>query len=297
MQERQPLSAHTVRASIALLLFGGVGFGAVLHGIYWTGLEQGVLLFVTLPMLVGFVAALLPLPLHPIGKALLFTTICLIESFVVFSEGVICVLMAAPLFYGFAILGAVAVDLSMNRARGQRAFVWVGLPLASLLLGPPAPHPVIEVRVEQFVPGVDPTELQVRLAAPREDVGAGIPWMLKLFPQPVEMRGSGIDPGDLREIYFAGGEGKPGWLRVEVTERTADQVRFEVLEDSSHIAHWLAWQDDVIGWEAVDGGTQVTWTTRYRSELAPDWYFGPAERLAMRYALHSRLDVHTAALR
>ena len=38
-------------------------------------------------------------------------------------------------------------------------------------------------------------------------------------------------------------------------------------------------------WQPIDAAhTEVRWTVRYRRDLDPAWYFGPAERYAMRLA-------------
>ena len=96
------------------------------------------------------------------------------------------------------------------------------------------------------------------------------------------MTGSGLQPGDQRRIHFAGGEGHPGDLVMTVTAADADSLRLRTESDSSHIAHWLKWQDATLHWQALDNGrTRVEWTMRYERSLDPAWYFAPWERYAV----------------
>lgn len=111
------------------------------------------------------------------------------------------------------------------------------------------------------------------------------------FPKPVSAQGGGLQPGDRRVIHFAGGEGHPGDEVFEISARTQDSVTFQPLQDTSHIAHWLRWQQSVVMWRAVDPQhTQITWTLRYTRGLDPAWYFRPSERYAARLAAGYLID-------
>ncbi|MDE0836932.1 MAG: hypothetical protein OSA84_11340 [Akkermansiaceae bacterium] len=93
-----------------------------------------------------------------------------------------------------------------------------------------------------------------------------------------------METGDTWRISFAGGEGKPGDLIAEVTESTADQIRVEWVSDTSHIAHWLAWEEAVWKLEPTTAGTKISLTMRYRRLLDPAWYFKPIERFGVKKA-------------
>ena len=114
------------------------------------------------------------------------------------------------------------------------------------------------------------------------------------FPQPAYAEGEGLQLGANRRIHFAGGEGKPGDLVWKVTDASDSRVVFECVSDSSHIAHWLAWQSAEVKWRGLaPGQTEVTWKIRYRRLLDPAWYFAPWERYAVRLAG----EYYTASLR
>jgi hypothetical protein len=113
-----------------------------------------------------------------------------------------------------------------------------------------------------------------------------LPAFLRLrFPVPTEAHGRGLQVGDLRIVHFAGGEGKPGDLKVVVEEARPGYVRFEMLSDKSKIAHWLTWRSAEFEWKPVDAThTSVRCTMKFRRDLDPAWYFGPWERYAVRLA-------------
>jgi hypothetical protein len=131
------------------------------------------------------------------------------------------------------------------------------------------------------------------VAAPADEVEAalaqspGIELPLPLFgrlgfPRPVEARGAGLEPGARRTIHFAGGEGHPGDLVMQVVESRTGHARFQAVSDQSKIAHWMDWKSADVDWIATDTThTQVTWTLRIHRSLDPAWYFRPWERYAV----------------
>ena len=86
-------------------------------------------------------------------------------------------------------------------------------------------------------------------------------------------------------IHFAGGEGRPGDLVMQVAESEPGHIRFVAQSDNSKIAHWLTWRSSEVRWNAVDADhTEVSWTLNFRRDLDPAWYFRPWERYAVRLA-------------
>ena len=153
------------------------------------------------------------------------------------------------------------------------------------------------VVIEKIVP-IDQLTLAKSLSiTPKFD--KELPFYLKLqFPRPVRTSGSGLAFGDQRIIHFAGGEGKPGDLTLSVKESqiynsvdTVSFVKFGVVSDKSAIAHWLAWQESTIEWQAIDSThTKVRWTIKYQRLLDPAWYFGPWERYAVGLSAEYLID-------
>ena len=82
---------------------------------------------------------------------------------------------------------------------------------------------------------------------------------------------------------------------MEVIESSPDSVTFRAVSDSSHIAHWLAWNSTTISWHELRPGlTEVSCTTRYERLLDPAWYFAPAQRTGVSAAATHLIRMLTA---
>ena len=134
-------------------------------------------------------------------------------------------------------------------------------------------------------------EIADELAAPLR-FRTDLPLYLKMgFPRPVSASGAGLAVESQRVIGFAGGEGKPGDLVMEIVEASPQQVTFRAVSDKSKIAHWLRWEDAVVRWRQIDENhAEVSWTLRYRRNVDPAWYFEPWERYATGLAADYLLD-------
>lgn len=251
-------------------------------------LEQTALLFVGIPALLAVIIACTPKAKTLIGGTMKATTLFLLLSAPLLGEGFICILMAAPIFYAVAL--AIAGILTMIRASDKNpkpnivpCLALIGI-LPMILEGS---RPALSFNRDEAV-----TACRVVRGTPEEVEGAlsqsprtnlSIPLFFKSFPRPVEAHGTGLKPGDLRSIHFAGGEGHPGDVVLRVAESEPGHVRFEAVSDKSKIAHWLAWEYADVRWQPVDAThTQVEWTFGYRRLLDPAWYFRPWERYAVR---------------
>jgi hypothetical protein len=134
-------------------------------------------------------------------------------------------------------------------------------------------------------------EITNDLAAPLR-FRTDLPFYLRLgFPRPVSASGAGLQVGSRRRIGFAGGEGKPGALVMEIVEVAPQKVTFRAVSDESKVAHWLRWEDAVVSWQQIDEAhTEVSWTLRYRRNLDPAWYFEPWERYGTGLAANYLID-------
>jgi hypothetical protein len=252
-------------------------------------LEQTSALFVGLPALLSILILVATRPKSATGMACKATAVALLVSGMFLGEGFVCILMAAPLFFGIAILAGAAVDAAHRRGRSRTTMscllVLVLLPMSFEGVTPGLSFPREEtVSVERVVPR-SATAVESNLAGMPLFKGK-LPFYLGLgFPRPVESRGSGLNPGDTRVVRFGGGEGKPGDLTLEVAEASHDHAVFQMNSDTSHVAHWLRWESARIDWrEESPGKTRVRWTLHYRRSLDPAWYFSPWERYAVELA-------------
>lgn len=254
--------------------------------------EQTALMFIGLPLVLAIGLSLTPRPRSATGVIMKGMALALLLFGVLLIEGLICILMAAPLFFLIGYIIGWCVDRRRKKDqqwyRDRMRCSVVGVMILMSLEG------VSEwlsfdreerVVVEQVVP-LTLDEARSRLNQGPDFELSDLPGFLKLgFPLPESIQGSGLSVGDRWILHMAGGEGEPGDLVMEVVESGADHIKLQCIKDDSHIAHWLSWQ--YVEWRLLklDGGRcQVRMELHYERELDPAWYFKPAERYGVKKA-------------
>ena len=261
------------------------------------GLSQTAALFIGLPAVIAIALTLTPNSETVTGMILKAITITLVASGIFFQEGLICIFMAAPLFYVVGIIIGKVIDRDRGSA-GQGPNIRLNslIVLPFLLMSLEGTHDSISfpreevVVVERVVPA-NPRDVELALGqTPRFD--HQLPFFLRLgFQTPIAVSGSGLELGDQRVVRFSGGTGSGGDLTFEIAERSENSVRFRAVSDTSKIAHWLGWQEAEVRWIGQPNGhTLVTWTLRYQRRLDPAWYFGPLEHYAARLTADTLID-------
>ena len=284
-------SAWPMIATILALTSASLFYRVLVLG----ALEQTSALFIGLPAILAVFVALLPPGRSYTALLLKVTTLMLLLSGVLLAEGFICIVMAAPLFYAVGTFFGVLLD--MVRTDRITARVLIVSPL--LLLSMEGVHPAFDTDRSEVITvsrttALSPEAVEAALAA-RPVFDDPLPLPLRAgFPLPVSALGEGLELGDRRLIHFAGGEGAPGSLMLEVWSVEPGRVVFGSVEDSSHISHWLHWRSAEVTWTEDGDQTRVDWIMRYDRALSPALWFAPTERLAVtlatRYLLDSLLD-------
>jgi len=265
-------------------------------------LQQTAALFIGIPSLIAIVVVFVVSPRSAIGVACKAVTVGLLVSMVFLQEGMLCVLMSAPLFYAVAIVIVTLIRL----ARGPESHS-VTHSLAVLLI-------VIPLSLEGVTPlttinrseSVTQTRVirasaddieRALLAQPRFD--RQLPVFLRAgFPMAVftQIRKVGnetrwtirIRGGEMR---LNGMEAREGDLILALDDYRPGLMRWRAVSDSSHMTHFLFWREIVVTWETLTPNTtRVTWTMRYDRGLDPAWYFGPMERYAVGLAAGYLID-------
>jgi hypothetical protein len=250
-------------------------------------IEQTSALFVGVPTLLAVMVVLFTRPRTSSGLLMKAMTVFLLVSGIFLGEGFICIVMASPIFYGVAVIvGALFDRLSRRKSPAQTTMTGLLL-IAMLPMSFEGTSSKLSFNRSESVTAealvhASPAEVRNALAA-TPHFTTTLPFYLRLrFPRPVATSGQGLAVGDRRVIHFAGGEGKPGDLTVEVVSASDSKVNFRVVSDTSKIAHWLAWQSTEVEWSPDGSGqTRVRFTLRYKRLLDPAWYFGPWERYAV----------------
>jgi hypothetical protein len=261
----------------------------------WGRLEQTSLLFIGIPALIAAICVLTPAPRSAMGVVFKAVTLFIGIAGIFLGEGFICLLMAAPLFYAIAAL----ITFFVARSKRRSATMSCVALLTILLMSSEGVLPGFSFNREETVvaeASVAATPAQVASALQSTpQLNSRLPFYLRLgFPRPVAFRIEGRGAGAKEIVHFAGGEGEPGDLVLEVAGLDDHRLLLRAVSDSSHVAHWLKWEESEVRWSAIDAThTQVTWTLRYRRLLDPAWYFRPWERYAVR--LTATQLIHDAA--
>jgi hypothetical protein len=286
MDEQQKSSLTQSQWSLIILILAVAAGSVTYRLVLFKKLEQTSMLFIGIPLVIAAILAMTPKSKTAMGGILKGITIALLLSGPLLGEGFICILMASPVFYLVGIVMGAVVDADRKR-RGATlsCALIVLLPMALEGITPQLSFNRYETVKATRVVDAPADNVQQALSGPPR-VGGRLPLYLRLrFPRPTQATGSGLKVGASRTIHFAGGEGRPGDLVMQVDEAHPGYVRFAALSDHSKIAHWLDWRSAEIDWEPVDARhTRVTWTLHFDRSLDPAWYFGPWERYAVRLA-------------
>ena len=261
------------------------------------GLGQTAALFIGVPALLSMAAVFIPAR-SAAGVACKSVTLGLLISLIFLGEGILCVVMAAPLFYTVALLIGFLRDRQRRQQRHQHLFSGIVL----LVFAPMALEGVFPATtinrhtevMESVIVNASATDVAAAMiSTPRFD--RALPRLLTFgLPRPlaveshghlllVEMRGG--------ETRVNGREPRTGTLILSREHHTNRSVTWRVVSDDSHMRHFLTWHSSEVAWQPIDERTtRVTWTIRYRRDLDPAWYFGPMERFAVRLAARYLID-------
>ncbi len=291
------------RISLAGVIIALAIASIVYRLLFMKGLQQTAALFIGIPALLAVLVVFAASPRSAAGVACKAVTIGLLVSILFLGEGVLCVVMSAPLFYavGIGIGAMIGATSSTESPRHSLRSYLILLPFIPMTLEGVTDLTTLNrdetvVRSKVVAASSDAVERALQ-SSPRFDRLR--PMYLRAgFPSPVSTRidRSGAKPRwviQLRggETRLDGIEARTGDLVLELADRRPGVVRWRALADTSHMTHFLNWQEAAVTWApAGPGMTRVTWTLRYRRGLDPAWYFGPWERYAVGLAADYLID-------
>ena len=278
--ERQPQrKARWTLAGVLAALFAAMLLYQVLHAGH---LEQTALFYVGLPAVIAVTVALTVRPRGTLGMVMASLTIALALAGPLLGEGIVCLVLAAPLFYLVGGIIAMAVDETRRRPDGGRlSLVIVPLVLAASLEGTAMAMPRDgEASVTVAASGAD---VERALAAEPRFGPVESPFLRLGFPRPLRSEGTGLAVGDTRTITFTprrslgiGAPLEPRSLTLRVSDRAPGRVVFAVVRDTT-VARWMDLRQAAFAWRA----DRLTVTIAYRRTFDPGWYFGPLQRHAV----------------
>lgn len=292
---QEPLVENSRSKPIIMTVFIFTLMSVTYRLIVHAGKEQTALLFIGIPAILAILLSFLPTPGSATGKIMKGTALCILLVGVLVGEGLICLLIAAPLFFLVGALIGWFLDWKPGGDENSTKFrSVVGVALAVTCL-----EGITETlsfdREEEISTHLETTlsidEVRAKLANGPQFALEELPVFLKVgFPTPQHIEGGGLQVGNEWKIHFTGGEGSPGDLVMKVTESSPQSLRLKCVKDTSHIAHWLDWKEAIWTLEETPNGTNVTMTLSYDRQLDPAWYFRPTERYGVRKAAEYFLE-------
>ncbi len=245
-------------------------------------LEQTSLLFVGIPALLSIlIIKYSGKSRNPYLIVLKVITLFLLIAFMFLGEGMVCIIMMAPLFYLIGFICAFIYKLFRKSNKSK---------LNSFIL-----LPVLFIIGQGYEVGKDPqvnrieTTVLVNGKKHLEDLNKNpnfledLPAFLTIgFPKPVANSGYGLQVGDIRNITFNSTTKGDGALILKIKSIHENKVLFETQTDHTHINHWLTWKEVEVSLKHnKDQTTAITWTTHYTCDLGPSWYFKTIENYAV----------------
>lgn len=249
-QEEDEVTALRARIGVAALI-GAVAAGAVTYRlIAIQGLQQTAALFVGIPALVAITVVFAVSPRSATGVACKAVTIGLLVSLVFLGEGMLGVMMSAPLFYAIAVAIASGME-TMQRRRNKPttlfscafllAFVPMSLEGVTPLMTIDRNDSVTETKI---VHASSHDVERAMFAPPRFDRRLP-PYLRAGFPRGVATR---IERGadgmrwliQVRggEMHINGMEPRPGQLALALEESRPGYLRWRAVSDTSHMTHF-----------------------------------------------------------
>ena len=295
---RLPSKARVILVAILAALFAAMLGDRVLNA---GGLEESALFYVGLPAMMAIIVALTARPRTATGLSVAAVTIALALAGPLLGEGVVCLVLAAPLFYLVAVGVGLVIDSSSWDFGPRRLHAFGIVPLLVLLAMEGVPGSTVsrdqavtitrtvQVTPQQFAASLSQTP---RFTPPRAEFLSRLP-----FPRVVQVAGTGLAVGDERAITFTprrtlgiGARPTPRAMRLRVARSGPAQVQFDVVQDTA-TARWLRWQTSQVTWRPTAArGTEVTWRLTYQRTFDPSWYFGPLQRYGMHQASDYLID-------
>lgn len=270
------------RYLLGLLTVSGV-FGVL----YWIlvrveGLTSASM-FVGIPVILGWLIGLMPLK-NTVAAAAQYTTLilCIIAPLV--GEGVICILMAAPIVYPIVLVVAFLVKSSHDKARSKLGAVVVMMPYLFGILQPVDPAKTSDEFIYNSVLIAAPPEIVWNTL---EDLDLRIsdnrPWLLRLgYPVPMRISSKGMNRGDRRLIEF-----NNGTISAHVSQVVPyKSMTLDLSIQDSHGEFFDRWVDlSEMQFHLVRVGTTHTLlihSAKYKPKLALRWYFAKIEKFTSR---------------
>jgi len=244
--------------------------------------EQTSVLFVGIPTLITLLMIRYSgTPKSAYGIVFKVITLFLLMSSILLGEGIVCILFAAPIFYGVSALIIFVYQTLEERHKSKMNSIVI-IPVIIILAMPFGIKSEPELQSVQ-TSAIIQNGISLEALNKLPDFESGFPGFFKLgFPKPLDIKGAGIKTGDIRNIRFKSNTKGIGTLALKVSDRDEESITFSIIQDDTHINHWLTWKNIKVKLIPLDNKqTKVVWTSNYVCDLGPNWYFEPLEKYAV----------------
>lgn len=247
--------------------------------------QYGWTTFVGLPLATGFATATLMRPFRSILIATLMGMAATFGALLLFGlEGVVCLLMAAPLMVVSAIAGTfIGIAFRSRPQRGVKlaffpALGCLAIGISAEFEGAVGPRERLESFSSEVVLAGSPDSVW-RQILEIDRVEATKPLLLRIgLPIPISCRLDGEGVGSTRTCCFSTGE-----IREEITDwEPATRLGMKITGCTLPGRHWLKFVGASYTLHSTPPGqTRLIRTTSINSVLQPAWYWRPLERIGV----------------
>jgi hypothetical protein len=241
----------------------------------WLGLPS----FFLMPLLGGIVASYLWRRLEPTMGAiatntLWMTLLALIGAALLFSEGIICLLIVSPFFYGMVLVGAMLGRI-LFKVNPTRLHVSI-MPLLAiaLLVEPFIRTDQVSVVTDEVIIHASSSKIWPQITSFPEIPSTADFWLFKLgLPYPVATTSAGDFVKAERSCIFSHG----AVFKETVSElEPFKKLTFDIYEspaDPELIGHLTPHRGQFVLNDNGDGTTTLIGSTWYTLHVRPLWYF------------------------
>ena len=279
-------------AIILTFMFLGTGITFLFLGLA----SYGWMLFILLPIVLGFSVGAMPNRKYTLLGTLLATVIFLVGMYIPGLSGLLCIVMTLPIIVPLIFLGYVLAHLARRyqQIRETNKVPMLLLPLVPFLLASPTEYILtknqevaVAVKTERIF---DYTPEEVYEAIKSVDTLDAEKPFLMLFDLPVPTKCvlEKEEVGGLRICYFDGGalsnaDFGGGTITERITALEKGKVlKMDVVEYTLVGRKWLGFKEAIYYFDPVgEGRCQLTRITTYTSVLTPRLYWEPLEKLGI----------------
>lgn len=229
-KQTEPPKIKTAQWTLAFLILALAASGLYHQWVKWHRLDHTAALFIGIPTVFALIIALSPQSKNLTGIILRGIAIALLMSAVFMKEGIICIIMASPLFFGVGVLiaGMIKLIQKMGSDKDKTMYVtgflsflfFLSLEGSTEELSFPRDY---RISIEKVIHA--PAERVRAQLARRPLFDKPLPLYFRLgFPLPVATGGEGLSVGDHRWVRLAGGQAAPGDMVLRIVESAPGQI-------------------------------------------------------------------------